>query len=451
MKNTTDLSTLITTKLEQLHIPGAAVGLLHNGQIFTAGFGLTSVTNPLPVTADTLFQIGSITKTMTATLMMILAQDGRLDFTAPIRTYLPNFRVQDETVSQNATVKDLLTHSAGWVGDHFINTGAGADAKAKYVASMAKLPQLAPPATAFSYNNAAFGVAGRIIETVTGQLFEEAMRDLLFKPLGMDNSFFDMADIMVRRFVVGHRHTDGQNEVATPWPLPRASFAAGAVTSTVGDLLTYAQFYLNDGQTADATHHLPANAIQTLWTPQFPISGESASIGYSWFIRQEDGRTTYGHGGATTEQYANLKIVPEHNFVLITFTNGTNGRIFNREIEQFILQTYCNITPSHPQTLTPTTAQLTELTGRYTRPMLDIELQTEDNQLMLRVIPKQGFPSENDPPRPPSPYCPITLHPNNTFTVTDGPLRGSDGQIIRHENGRIRWIRFGLRLHAAGA
>ena len=109
--------------LEKNRVPGAVVGILHQGEVATAAFGVTNVDHPLPVTDETLFQIGSITKTFTGTAAMRLVEMGKVDLDATVQTYLPDFKVADEDASRRATVKHLLTHMGGWVGDLFIDTG----------------------------------------------------------------------------------------------------------------------------------------------------------------------------------------------------------------------------------------------------------------------------------------------------------------------------------------
>src|SRR5215207_7863719 len=123
-------------------VPGVAVGVLDQGVVSAQGFGVTNVDHPLPVTSTTLFQIGSITKTFTGTLIMRLAEQGKLELDAPVRRYLPDFRVVDATASAEATVRHLMTHTSGWEGDLFLDTGNGDDAVAKYVATMAEQEQL---------------------------------------------------------------------------------------------------------------------------------------------------------------------------------------------------------------------------------------------------------------------------------------------------------------------
>ena len=101
----------------ELRVPGATFGIRFNGQVSSGGVGVTSVDHPLPVTDETIFQIGSITKTVTATAMMRLVEQGVLDLLAPVRDYLPAFRVSDQGVSASVKVWQLLTHVAGWTGD----------------------------------------------------------------------------------------------------------------------------------------------------------------------------------------------------------------------------------------------------------------------------------------------------------------------------------------------
>jgi CubicO group peptidase (beta-lactamase class C family) len=241
------LGEFVTQTMERKNVPGVSVGILHRGEAATAGFGVTSVAHPLVVTDETLFQIGSITKTFTGTAIMRLVETDKLDLDATVRTYLPDFRVADEAASAQATVRHLLTHMGGWVGDLFHDTGAGNDALASYVAAMADLEQLAPIGTVWSYNNAAFCLAGRIIEVVMEQSYREALKALVLEPLKLRNSYLNPVDVMTHRFAVGHNVGEDGPQIAHPWPIPRASNPAGGIACDVRDLLRYARFHLGDG------------------------------------------------------------------------------------------------------------------------------------------------------------------------------------------------------------
>jgi CubicO group peptidase (beta-lactamase class C family) len=132
---------------------GARCGGRHlcGGEEHLVGYGTTSVEHPLPVEADTLFQIGSISKTFTATAIQRLVHQGRLDLNVPIRSYLPNLSLADETATERVNLGHLLTHTAGFQGDHFPDTGDGDDALARYVAGMVDLSQLTLPGTTFAF------------------------------------------------------------------------------------------------------------------------------------------------------------------------------------------------------------------------------------------------------------------------------------------------------------
>ena len=111
----------VVERMQQYGVPGVAIGVLRDGQEFTAGFGITNVEAPVPVDANTLFQIGSISKTFTATAAMRLAEAGKLDLDAPIRTYLPDLKLTDEAAAAGATLRHLFAalmtgHYAGHLG-----------------------------------------------------------------------------------------------------------------------------------------------------------------------------------------------------------------------------------------------------------------------------------------------------------------------------------------------
>src|SRR5579884_3476508 len=160
---------------EEYQVPGVAVGIYLAGEEQYAVHGVTSIENPLPVDENTLFQFGSTGKTFTATAIMRLVEEGKIDLDAPVRTYVPELRLKDEDVAQRVTVLQLLNHSAGWQGDYFEDTGRGDDAYARYVEKMADLEQVYPLGTQASYNNASLALAGRVIEKVTGKVYEDAI------------------------------------------------------------------------------------------------------------------------------------------------------------------------------------------------------------------------------------------------------------------------------------
>ena len=161
------LVALAQARMREHGVPGLALGILDNGTVTTRGLGVTNLDDPLPVTTHTVFPIASISKTFASTAMMRLAEQGKVDLRAPVREYLPDFRVRDERVSREVTVWHLLTHTGGWEGQ-VSGPDRGEDTLRNFVASITDLMQVAPPEAAWSYNNAGFSIAGRVIESVTG-------------------------------------------------------------------------------------------------------------------------------------------------------------------------------------------------------------------------------------------------------------------------------------------
>src|SRR5262245_39348224 len=205
----------VTETAKKFGIPGVAVGVWADSQEVYACHGVTSIENPLPVDQDTMFVLGSVTKTYTATALMRLVADGRVELDAPVRRYVPELRLADEQAAAEITVLNLLNHTSGLDWGMIVDTGEGDDALATYVAKMADLKLISPPAARASYSQAGYNLAGRIIEKVTGLTYERAVASLVLERLDLSHSFFARDDIMTRRFSVGHNlGEDGALSVA---------------------------------------------------------------------------------------------------------------------------------------------------------------------------------------------------------------------------------------------
>src|SRR6266511_3767494 len=297
----------IVSEMKRLDVPGVAIGIWHAGNEYAEGFGVTSLEHPLPVTADTLFQTGSISKTFTGTMLMQLAEQGKVDLDAPVKKYLRDFKLRDKDVTKKVTVRHLLTHMGGWVGDYFNDFGNGDEALDKMVKDIAKLPQVQALGTIWSYNNTGFNIASRIIEIVTKKPYEQAAQEMLLDPIGLDMSFFYPSDLLfTHRFVVGHLKVRNKVKVARPWAIGRAGNGVGGVVSTVRDLLKYARFHMSNGK----KNVITGKSLRAMRVPQADM-GPRGSMGITWFIRKAGDLTIYGHGGATNGQQALFCFIPE--------------------------------------------------------------------------------------------------------------------------------------------
>src|SRR4051794_27272506 len=211
-------------------VPGASLAVLDDGDVVTAASGVLSMATGVDATTDSLFQIGSITKLWTATVVMQLVDEGRIDLDAPVRTYLPAFTVADPEVSTTVTVRHLLTHTSGIDGDHFEDTGRGDDVLEKYVASCARLAQVHPLGATISYCNTGFSILGRIVEVVTDEVWDATIRARVVEPLGLTHTATLPEDVLLHRAAVGHVQPPGRDLAPAPvWSLPRSAGPAGLV------------------------------------------------------------------------------------------------------------------------------------------------------------------------------------------------------------------------------
>jgi CubicO group peptidase (beta-lactamase class C family) len=413
----------------ELRVPGVSAWVLADG--VEAGFqlGITSVDNPLPVDEDTVFQAGSITKTLTATAAVRLAEAGRLDLDAPVRRYLPELRLADEQVAAAITMRDLLSHGGGFVGDWFDDFGWGDDAVERYVDRVAALPQLTPLRAVWSYNNAGFVVAGRVLEAVADAPYEDVVGE--FAPPG---ALFAPTDVMLRRFVVGHITEKDAVRVAEPWAVPRSSSPAGGLVCSARALIAYAKAHLAD---------------ESLAVMREPVLSTQRDewMGLAWFVKDRHGVCVAEHGGTTNGQNAWLALAPERDFAIAVLTNHQYGHALIGRVVERAFADVLGVPPWQPELLALSSERLAEYAGRYETPLNELEFRLEDGQVVVEVIPRGGFPKPDSPPRPAPPPAPVAFHAEDEFHVTEGVLKNNRGEFLRDDDGLIAWVRFGRRIH----
>ncbi|HCG02556.1 MAG TPA: serine hydrolase [Chloroflexi bacterium] len=452
----TALQEKVTEVAEHLQVPGVAVGVLIDGAAEHAFYGVTSVENPLPVNEDTLFQYGSTTKTFTATAMLRLVEQGRVDLDAPVRTYIPEFRLKDEDVARSVTVFHLFNHTAGWEGDLMEDMGPGDDALARYVERMASIEQVTPVGESVSYNNASLSVAGRVIEKVTGQTYEQAMKELIFQPLGLDHCYFFPVEIMTRRFVVGHNQAgDGPITVARPWAIPRGNNPAGGISGTVADLLAWARFHLGEGRAADGTSVLSEGILRRMQQPTVDTPGSALgdAVGIGWLLRDVEGVRLVSHGGDTIGQHSAFTMVPERGFAVASLTNcGPNGPQLNEDIVRWALAQYLGVVERDPEPVSMSEAELAEYAGIYETIAVTTTIKVRDGGLLLtpEVKPEVRAQLQEAGEEVPEESTTFRLGllpgPGDRYIVTEGPAKGMKGFFARGAAGAVDRVHVGGRL-----
>ena len=429
------IAALVSQKMTEYGVPGVALGIVKNGQVVTRGFGVTNVDDPQPITPETVFPLASISKTVAATAIMRLVEQGTLDLDAPLQRYMPEFRVQDAETSRRVAVWHLLTHTPGWEGQ-LTAADRGTETLAEFAATtMRELPQLAPAGEVWSYNNAGFTLAGRLIEVVTGQSIHDAIRNLVFQPLGLTRAFTRLEDVVTHRFSVAHRTQNGKPVVSRPYSRS-SSVTAGGVSMSLNDLLSYAAFHLGDG-TAGGQRVLSRASLDLMRTPRVPKKGTDEDMGLGWHLRKVGGVVTAAHGG-TLGHILLLELVPERNLAFAILTNHGEGWRLIQDVERTALRLLEGMTLDRAQAighrglnetmpdvpLMSTPPDLAAYVGTYRRPptMTSHTIRIENGQLVLDNSPL-GF------------YAP------DRAIVTAGTSRGNPVEFVRDAGGRVQWVR----------
>lgn len=313
-------------------IPGAVVAILSGGEANVRAFGVLNVATEEASTPDSLFQIGSITKLWTATVIMQLVEQHALDLDAFVRQYLPDFRVGDDDAAASITVRHLLTHTSG-IADDYTPTTRGDDALAKYVNDV--VPKLAlefHPGADFNYSNAAYVVLGRIAEILCGKPYHEVLRERIATPLGLQRWAPVPEEALLFRTAVGHLPTsDGAVEPAAAWSMSAAHSPAGSqVAMTAASLLAFAGAYLRGGPPL-----VSEQTAEQMWVPEPNIpelGGSGGQLAIGGVIQRVDDTTIIGYDGATYGQSASLRILPTADMAVVSMANGGNMFAFHQSV-----------------------------------------------------------------------------------------------------------------------
>src|SRR5438874_3139789 len=444
------LADLVTAKMREHHVPGAALGVLRDGRAEIRAFGVRSVEDPQPITNDTVFPLASISKTVTTTAVMRLVEQGKIDLRAPVRKYLPDFRVADEAASRDVTVWHLLTHTSGWEGQ-LSAADKGDETLARFVAGLATNMQPAPPGAAWSYNNAGFGVAGRIIEVVTGKTFSDAIDDLVFGPIGLKLAFTRVGDIAVHRFALGHRASaDGVLSIVKPFTLG-STLPAGGTAMAMTDLLEYVRFHLGDGTNAAGARVLRRVTLEEMRRTQLRKQAYDEDMGLAWHLRTVGTVRTAAHGGTFAGHILLLELVPEKNFAVAILTNAGSGWRLIQDVERAALREYHGAVFAANQAIghrglnetLPNAAPLAKqpplsaYVGLYERPMNTVDVKNVDGRLVVQVQPRGAARD---------PEMPLAFYAADRAYVTSGPEANASVEFVRDASDAVQWVRLTGRI-----
>jgi CubicO group peptidase (beta-lactamase class C family) len=381
---------------ERHRVPGASLGILRqhpggNDEIVTVAAGVLNKATGVQVTDDSLFQIGSITKVWTATVALQLVDEGKLALDAPVAEVLPELRLADPDVTKQVTLRHLLTHTSGIDGDIFTDTGRGDDCLEKYAAVLEEAAQNHPLGATWSYCNSGFSLIGRMIEKVTGQTWDAAMRERLFAPLGLTRTVTLPEEALLHRAAVGHDAAGGADPEPVPvWGLPRSAGPAGLISAAAADVLAFARLHLTGGLAPDGTQLLSESAAAEMAARQADLP-DTHTLGDSWglgWIRYTwDGHPLVGHDGNTIGQSAFLRVLPDAGLAVTLLTNGGNTRDCYQELYEEVFAELADVTVPQPiaPPEPPVAADITPHLGRYERASTVLEVRPGPDGPRLRT------------------------------------------------------------------
>lgn len=306
----------VRAQLAERHIPGAAIAVIKNGKTIKAeGYGLASVEFNVPATKETIFEIGSISKQITAAAIMLLVEEGKISLDEKISKYLPD---TPETW-KNVSVRNLLTHTSG-IKSYTGLTGFELRKRLKrdeFIKTLGVHPLDFETGARYLYSNSGYNLLGFIIEAVSGKSYWDFTRERIFKPLVMNQTFDRDPKYIIHNRATGYEWQNNQL-VGRDYDLTDV-FSAGAIVSTVMDLAKWDAALRNDTL-------LKKESKAQLWTPVLLNDGKPYPYGLGWNLAEFRDHRLISHGGQTSGFAANISRFTDDDLSVIVLTNlGDNG------------------------------------------------------------------------------------------------------------------------------
>lgn len=332
--NLGDFDDYVNQALREWRVPGAAVAVVQGDKvILLKGYGYRDLEKQLKVTHNTLFAIGSITKSFTVSALGMEMDEGKVDWDKPVRDYLPEFKMYDPVLTEQMMIRDLITHRSGlprhdmvWYSSDF--------SREDIVRRLQYLQPNKPLRSTFQYNNLMFMTAGYIAGLLNGKSWEDTIRERILSPLGMNGTTFSLRDTQsTPDFALPYRKGNDVKAEVKRMPFDEqcpdrcAIGPAGEINSSVADMSRYMLFHLNKGKVDGKTLLSESNSIQ-MQTPQMVISGtpdykeeSETSYGMGFFISQYRGHKRVEHGGNLDGFSAEFAFLPDDGIGVIVLTN----------------------------------------------------------------------------------------------------------------------------------
>jgi CubicO group peptidase (beta-lactamase class C family) len=353
--NWTQLEEQIEAQMSAAHVPGFALAVVQGLEVvYAEGFGLTAIDGDkvgLPVTPQTLFRIGSITKPLTGTAVMRLVEAGQLDLDQPVRTYVPWLTFSEEGAANEITLRRLMSHTAGLVtaaGHQGARDPSGLEAFVRE--EVPKFALVAPPGKLYSYSNLGLCIVGYIAEAVSGKPYTELMHELVFGPLEMRRTTFDPTVAMTYPLAQSHDLTEeGLLRVQHQYADNVGHYPAGFAISSALDMANWAIMQLNEGRFAGAQILSPDSVAEMQRAHADLYTPSGAGYGLTLVTQTCKGVRRVGHNGAISTFFSTLDMVPASKVAVITLSNRADESFQVGQIVDGILDQLLDLPETAPQ------------------------------------------------------------------------------------------------------
>lgn len=340
MINKKELLETIDDLRKQHNIPSVQVGIIKNNEtVFCGGTGFRDLDSRLLSNTETVFPIASDTKAFVAEAIAILVDEGKVEWDKPIKYYIPDFKMHDNYATENLTVRDMLCHRCGLPGHGFMLMLNMKDySKNHILESLEYLKPNAPIRYKMQYQNHMYGIAGTLIERVTGQKWNEFIDERILQPLGMINTCFSVKEITkLENKALPYEYRNGSiNEISYD-DISQVMGSAGSMNSNIKDMLKWIQFNIDKGQWKEQKI-ISKDNIEECHSPQmilgdFPCWNfeeiDFQNYGMGWFMESYRGHKVIHHSGSIAGFISMVSFIPEINAGFVILTNRDANRIGN--------------------------------------------------------------------------------------------------------------------------
>jgi len=344
----TNLSPLLKKVMEEHAIPGLSIGVVKDNQIvYAEGFGYKNTLTKTPVTNTTIFHMASISKTFVATAIMQLVEQGKIDLDEKLITYLPYFKMADDSYKE-ITIRQMLGHNSGMPNSNdyeWTKPQYDEGAIERFVRGLENEQMELTPGEKFRYSNVAFEVLGDVISKVSGKSFSDYQKEYILNPSGMKESSFLKSPGLPENWANPHAMNLEQQPL-NMYPYNRRHAPSSTLHSNAIEMANYARMNLNDGL-FENNQIISKKSYESLWNVNVKINEgdhEKYDIGLSWFIGNYKGYKTVSHGGGDDGFQTHLVLVPEKSIGVIVMVNTLPAPV--EEITNLVIDLLLNETPT---------------------------------------------------------------------------------------------------------